>query len=729
MFAAWLLTYLLHSTLFLGLAWLLARGPLRRRPALEEAAWRFALVAALVTASVQLASGREPLAGRWGLAERAPVARAPVSGLASGTASPLLSSHVAARVAEPAVAFQRAVPTPSPAPARPFPWQALIAGLWAVGALALGARWVAAHAALHRRLRSRPEVVGGDMHGLLRQLAGEAGLPGPVRLTVSSRLPVPIALGLRRREICVPPRALAALAAEEQQGLLAHELGHLVRRDPFWLAFSNLLASVLFFQPLNLVARRRLREISELRSDEWAVGQTGRPVSLARCLAEVAGWSIQPLGSLVAPGMADRPSHLAHRIRRLLDGARSPEGRVRPAWLAAGMAALLIVVSAAAPGVTAAGAKKAGSPRAGAPVPAAAGAKAGAPGSAAPALAAAPRGHGPKLAGSHEHESDVEHAGAANPDVDVDVDTEFDFDVDTEFDFQLPDVDVDTDFLAELPDLGELDAHLANLDALGEHRGLTEEEEKALEEHLDTLNDEIENRLKPQMEELEQKLEKQMEGFEHSPAMERLRANADEIARRSRPSEEELDRIRAQAEKMRANGRMTEEERARLRDEARKVREHYRMSDKDREEIRELSRQAREESQRFMQEHKAEMDALRQQMQEQATAIREEVQRKMESDPELRALRERHRSEADKRRQEMRQRRQEERDRRHKEHGDDDGKRHSGRISGAALHQGVEGGVRGGIPGGVRGGVSGGVEGGVQGGAEGGVAGGAPGGR
>ena len=115
------------------------------------------------------------------------------------------------------------------------------------------------------------------MHSLLRRLTAEAGLADQVRLSCSSRLPVPIALGLRRREICVPPRALASLSLEQQEGMLAHELAHLVRRDPFWLAFSHFLTSVLFFQPLNQVARRRLRERSELRSDEWAVGQTGRP--------------------------------------------------------------------------------------------------------------------------------------------------------------------------------------------------------------------------------------------------------------------------------------------------------------------------------------------------------------------------------------------------------------------------------------------------------------------
>src|SRR3712207_7996103 len=49
------------STLFLGLAWLVSRRLDKRMPRVEEAVWRFALVAALVTASVQLASGREPL--------------------------------------------------------------------------------------------------------------------------------------------------------------------------------------------------------------------------------------------------------------------------------------------------------------------------------------------------------------------------------------------------------------------------------------------------------------------------------------------------------------------------------------------------------------------------------------------------------------------------------------------------------------------------------------------
>ncbi|HYU34126.1 MAG TPA: M56 family metallopeptidase, partial [Thermoanaerobaculia bacterium] len=346
---AWLLTYALHSTLFLGLAWLVSRRLAQRLPAVEEAVWRFALVAGLITASLQISVGREPLAGSWhfAAAQSSRSVEAPV-------ASPAPLPRAAGMPGVQAFPVAPRSATPSLRRSLPVSLPGVVAGLWLAGALLLSAGWLSGHLRLRRRLRPRPVVLEAPMVSILGELRERAGVERQVRLTCSSRLPVPIALGLSRAEICVPPRALAGLALEQQEGMLAHELAHLVRRDPFWLAFGRLLGSVLFFQPLNWVAARRLRELSELLCDEWAVGRTGRPVSLARCLAEVAGWSLQPLRSLPAPGMADRPSHLARRIRRLLEEARSPQRRVHPAWLAAGMILLVVAVAAAAPGVHAA---------------------------------------------------------------------------------------------------------------------------------------------------------------------------------------------------------------------------------------------------------------------------------------------------------------------------------------------------------------------------------------
>src|SRR6185295_15968286 len=282
---AWLLTYLLHSTLLLGLAALASKPLGRWSAAAEEAVWKLALVGALVTASLQLAAGWEPMAGRWNLPgvpaaavmEEAPAVRV----------QPAAPIRVEAPIPEPAVQ------TPA-APARSLPrpsLAALIFGAWALGGCFLLLAYGRSHLRLRRRLRHRPRVVGGTLLSRLRSLTAQAGLVEDVRLSCSSRVPVPVALGLRRAEICLPPRALAGLSDDQQEGMLAHELAHLVRRDPLWLVISHALACLFFFQPLNWVARRRLREISEVLSDEWAVGRTGRPLSLAGCLAEVAGWS------------------------------------------------------------------------------------------------------------------------------------------------------------------------------------------------------------------------------------------------------------------------------------------------------------------------------------------------------------------------------------------------------------------------------------------------------
>jgi beta-lactamase regulating signal transducer with metallopeptidase domain len=359
---AWLLTYALHSTLLLALAWL-ASGPLARRSLrLEEAVWRVALLGALATSTFQVATGWHPVAAlRLPATSMASiekvVTRAPASIPASLPMPEVSLSRVAELSPAPAAVRRAAVlpvagrPMPVSAASRSAVWMARLLVLWATVAFLLSLRLAFAHLGLRRRLRARLEVSGGTLFRILDRLAPETGISRPIRLTCSTALPVPVALGVLRPEIAVPPRALSHLSAGEQESLLAHELAHLVRRDPAWLAGGQLLASLLFFQPLNWVARRRLREISELLSDEWAVGRTGEPLALARCLTEVAQWTLGPVRLLPVPGMADRPSNLGRRIHRLLDGER--ERHRMPRLGVAALGVLLLSIAVAAPGFTA----------------------------------------------------------------------------------------------------------------------------------------------------------------------------------------------------------------------------------------------------------------------------------------------------------------------------------------------------------------------------------------
>jgi beta-lactamase regulating signal transducer with metallopeptidase domain len=339
---AWFLTYLAHSTLMLGAVLGVSRWVGRRSLASEEALWRGALLGAILTASLQLGLGWHPWSPTWQVASApAPDGSPAMSSVVPAPAARWVASealktrHHTARslgagtseaLAEMST-VPRALRAPSRAMGRSWLPVALVAYLLVASLLALSV--ARAHQWLRRRLRTRARVIESPTIGQLARLTKAARFSEPVDLTCSSRLPVPVALGLKRAEICVPPRALFLLSDEEQEGLIAHELAHIVRRDLRWMVVTTLVTRVLFFQPLNWVASRRLRQISELIADEWAVARTGRPQSLARCLTEVAGWSFSLLRPLPVPGAAQPGSQLQQRVRRLLESQRTGTAPLR----------------------------------------------------------------------------------------------------------------------------------------------------------------------------------------------------------------------------------------------------------------------------------------------------------------------------------------------------------------------------------------------------------------
>jgi beta-lactamase regulating signal transducer with metallopeptidase domain len=613
---AWMLTYLLHSTLLLGLAALVSKPLSRWSVAAEEIVWKVALVGALFTASLQLAAGWQPVAGRWSLADPAPaaiVAPVPVADVPT----------IPVRAALPSTPFQsRVVERTAAAPAAPrLTASTLILGVWALGALVLLVASARSVLRLSQRLRSRPRVVGGTLHAQLRGLAAEAGLGGAVRLSCSSRVPVPVALGVRRREICVPPRAVAGLTDEQQEGMLAHELAHLARRDPFWLLLTQGIASALFFQPLNWVARRRLREISEVLSDEWAVARTGRPLSLAACLAEVAGWSVgRPM--LPVPGMADRPSNLGRRIRRLLDGARSPEHPARRVWLAVAMGLLVVAVAALAPAISAAR-----------PEP---------PPAKAPAGTSANTTSATPVAIDVNDATDTpSHPAATEPERSVKIDERPDAHPgvkDREGDEDGPDVDAEEigDAVSDSVQ-ASLDALDGQLDVLSKSHEMSAEQREKLSRDLERMNREIQHNLKPRLEKLSHELAEKSARMVPTPEMQRLTQEMAKLGEQMRPSTEEMTRMQAQlAEDMKklhvdgTKAELSREDRERIESQAREMAAmaaKMKPTEEQRRRMDELRAQLQRESSRMGEQFRAEN---REEMEKAQREIREEVEREMQ---------------------------------------------------------------------------------------------------
>jgi len=223
--------------------------------------------------------------------------------------------------------------------------------VWGLGALIGLTRLAVARLRLSRVLRRRRDIEDPELLRQLERLRSHARLHRPVRLTWSGEVTVPVAFG---REICLPKEALSRLSGPQLSAVLAHETAHVARRDSWWLLVTLLLERVFFFQPLYSTARRDLQTVAEYLCDDWAVAQTGRKLTIAESLAEVATWLSGSRRPLALPSMARDRSQLVRRVERILDGKTmfSTDTRRHRLTSAVSIGATTVLMIIAAPGVT-----------------------------------------------------------------------------------------------------------------------------------------------------------------------------------------------------------------------------------------------------------------------------------------------------------------------------------------------------------------------------------------
>ena len=340
----WLLTYAIHSTLLIGALLLLTSTAFGRQALGRNGTWlwRFALVGAIITATLQSIRSGAPLAGTLRLDKDTPartevrvevnrtrIAHSPVRAGTLGDGQTVVRSSINVN---------------------PF-WPLVVLGAWFVVAGASLAWFLVARARFLRTIGPRLSADHTLAGNALRYLMREGRITRPIHLTLSDRLTSPVALS--SDEICLPSRALSELDPVRLESILAHELAHLVRRDPTWLTVARVIEALFFFQPLNILARRRMQESAEFASDAWASVRVSRPLDLAHCLARVAEWTIAA-PRLPVPAMAERwGAVLVRRVERLTTGRVIPEetpGRALRLMGASALVALILLAPRAAIG-------------------------------------------------------------------------------------------------------------------------------------------------------------------------------------------------------------------------------------------------------------------------------------------------------------------------------------------------------------------------------------------
>lgn len=187
-------------------------------------------------------------------------------------------------------------------------WSTWLLTLYIVPAVLLLSRLGLALVRLVRSDACSREVQQPELTGLLESLRSRMGISRRVELVCGAKVGSPVSWGLFRPRIVLPEQAdqwpLSSLS-----DVLVHELSHIRRFDWPILLFSQVIASLLWLNPLVWLAVRRLNEEAEYSCDA-AVIENGRSgTEYAQTLISIAR---------SCTGDVQRPNSLAQTI---LDGS------------------------------------------------------------------------------------------------------------------------------------------------------------------------------------------------------------------------------------------------------------------------------------------------------------------------------------------------------------------------------------------------------------------------
>jgi len=348
-------TLVVRASLVLAAA--LAAAPLMRRaaPAARHRYWTLTLAAVLSLPLLAAAIPNVTVAvpSSW---------QSPPQTRASRTAS-LPASRREPRPAVPAVndaAVSWGVPPLSAqpdenlAPARGrfgLSAAAAIGAIWALGSCLAIAALALSMVRARRLSRGAEDIDDATWHDAAREIGQRLGWRRDVRLLMSDRVMTPMAGGVWRPTVFLPPTS-RAWPPEHRDIVLAHEIAHLASADPLRHLMTRLAVAFYWFHPLAWIAARQAGIAREQACDAAVIGLGARPSFYAQVLLDLADSNGSALPLVAALPMVHR-SLLEIRVMEILKDTR-PSARRLLAVPPIAIGLLTFVVAAVQPAMRAA---------------------------------------------------------------------------------------------------------------------------------------------------------------------------------------------------------------------------------------------------------------------------------------------------------------------------------------------------------------------------------------
>ncbi|MEX0869765.1 MAG: M56 family metallopeptidase [Nitriliruptoraceae bacterium] len=225
-----------------------------------------------------------------------------------------------------------------------FPW--LLVAWAAFVAIRLGRRILVARATQRRAFAAVSHgSVPGDVREIAVRVASRLHVPEPFVTVVDHAPGGAYVVGRRRPVIVLDAELVGRLDADELEGVLAHELAHVKRRDNLVAGVVGVVRDAVFFAPGTRWAVRHLHRERELAADQVAVAVTRRPGALASGLLKVLDHA--PRTTAHACASLAPSAGLVDRVRVLVDAPHPPSTHRRVLELGAlGSVVTLAITSA-----------------------------------------------------------------------------------------------------------------------------------------------------------------------------------------------------------------------------------------------------------------------------------------------------------------------------------------------------------------------------------------------
>jgi beta-lactamase regulating signal transducer with metallopeptidase domain len=194
----------------------------------------------------------------------------------------------------------------------------LVALPWLVEAWLLGVAFFSLRSAggfllIERERRRQSTVVNPRVLEICHTLQDRFGLKRAIAYCECKWLQAPAVIGWFRPVVFLPVSALTGLSEEQLEAVIAHELAHIQRLDPFVNVFQVCVETLLFYHPAIWWLNKKIRAEREHCCDDMAVALCGNAVEYARALTLMEQWRSAPVFA-----MAANRGPLTERIVRVL---------------------------------------------------------------------------------------------------------------------------------------------------------------------------------------------------------------------------------------------------------------------------------------------------------------------------------------------------------------------------------------------------------------------------